>query len=115
MSASVITDAARIQTHMQFPYAVTAGVASQSLQLKGGLYDIWFSTSADMYVKVGPSVSPIPDGADQPAIAPANDVTLANGYLVRAGNTITVFVPYGARLGAISATAGNLCAHKVGE
>lgn len=116
MAASAITDSARIQGSVQTPHAITPGVATQTSILKGGLYDLWFSAAADMYVKVGPTlVGYTPEGADQPALVPATDVTAANGYLIRSGTTVTIYAPYGARIGAVSATAGNLCVHKVGE
>lgn len=56
--------------------AFTVGAASQSNALEAGSYDVW--GAADAYIRVG--------GTD------AENVTSSDGYLVRAGQTITVRV-----------------------
>ena len=74
----------------------TGAAATQSAPLAGGMYDVWVTT--DTYIKVGD---------------PANDVTTANGYLVKGGNAVCLMIGDNDRIGAVSAAAGTLSYHKV--
>jgi len=76
--------------------AVSA-VAAQTAVLPEGQYHVW--CSVECFIKVG---------------ATANDVTAANGYIVRADTTVAVPVRPGHRIGAIAGGAGTLSYHKVG-
>lgn len=76
--------------------AVSAA-AAQTPALEDGEYDVW--CSADVYLKVNPV---------------ANNVTTANGYLLRANNTLPLSVRAGHKIGAIAGGAGTLSYHKVG-
>jgi hypothetical protein len=64
--------------------------------LNEGIYDVW--CTVDVFVKVAPT---------------ANNVTTANGYLIRANNTVSVLVRTGSRIGAIAGGAGTLSYHQV--
>lgn len=65
--------------------------------LDQGAYDIWCST--DCYIKTA---------------ATANDVTTSSGYLLRSGNTITIAIDSGHKLGGITtAASGTLSYHRV--
>lgn len=75
--------------------AVSA-VADHTAVLPEGVYDVW--CTVDVYVKVAPT---------------ANNVTVANGYLIRAGNSVPVLVRNGSRIGAIAGGAGTLSYHQV--
>lgn len=82
------------------PYTVAA---AQSAALEEGWYDVWSTT--DCFIAVAQT---------------ATTVTSANGYLLRANNTVTVHVPGvqgsagGYKLGAIrSAVDGTLSGIKV--
>lgn len=70
---------------------------TQTSALTEGAYDIW--TTTDCYIKVA---------------ATASDVTTSTGYLLRSGNTITIAVGPGEKVGAITASAsGTLSLHRV--
>ena len=74
-----------------------SGTAAQTAVLDGGLYDVW--ATVDVYVKTGGT---------------ANDVTAANGYLIRIGETLpSLVVQAGDKIGAIAGSAGTLSYHKV--
>ena len=84
-----------LQGGSRIDLAVSAA-AAQTAALSGGIYDVWCDVAA--FIKVNPV---------------ANNVTVANGYLLRANNTIPVVVGDGDRIGAIAGGAGTLSAHKV--
>lgn len=72
--------------------------AAQSAALDEGVYDIW--TTADTYIRIATD---------------ASGVTTANGYLLRANNTIPVFVRQNHKIGGILASGtGTLSIHEVG-
>lgn len=74
-----------------------SGTAAQTAALTGGLYDVW--CTVDVYVKTAGT---------------ANDVTTANGYLIRVGETLpAMVVQNGDKIGAIAGSAGTLSYHKV--
>lgn len=73
-----------------------SGVAAQSAALSNGVYDVW--CTVDAYLKVATT---------------ANDVTTANGYLLRANTTVAFFVSEGDRIGAIAGGAGTLSYHRI--
>lgn len=75
--------------------AVSAA-AAQTATLDEGIYDIW--CTVDVYIRIAPV---------------ATGVTVANGYLIRAGNSVPVLVRAGSRIGAIAAGAGTLSYHMV--
>lgn len=73
--------------------------AAQTAALSEGIYDVWCTTAADMFISVGPT---------------ATGVTTANGYLVRSGTTARVRVREGSKIGAIVASGTpTLAYHKV--
>lgn len=84
-----------LQGNSRVDLAVSAA-AAQTAALPGGVYDVW--CGIDAFIKVGPV---------------ANDVTTANGYLLRANNTIPVVVGDNDKIGAIAGAAGTLSLHKV--
>lgn len=90
-------DALRIQGFSKTTLAVSA-VAAQTAALERGLFDVW--VDADTHIKVGPV---------------ADDVTVATGYKLFAGNTITLVIGAGDKIGAIAAGATNLHYHRVGD
>lgn len=74
--------------------------AAQTAALAEGIYDIWCTTAADMLIKVATT---------------ANDVTAANGYLVRSGTTFRCRIRTGSKIGAIVGSGTpTLAYHKVG-
>ncbi len=78
---------------------VTLSVAAaQTPVLSGGIYAVW--SDVDTHIKVDEV---------------ADNVTIANGYLLRADETIFVAVESGRKIGGIAAGAGTLSIHQVGE
>lgn len=90
-----VTEYVDLEGRVAATLAVSA-VAAQTAVLDEGVYDIW--CTVDAYVKVATT---------------ANDVTTANGYLIRANNTVPVLVRTGSRIGAIAGGAGTLSYHMV--
>lgn len=90
-----VQDAVDLQDRSQISLAVSA-TAAQTGVLAEGSYDAW--SDVDVYLKAGPT---------------ANDVTVNSGYLLRAGNTVTLAIRNKARLGAIAAAPGTLRLHQV--
>lgn len=90
-------EALRLQGFSQTTLAVSA-VAAQTAALERGLFDVW--VDADTHIKVGPI---------------ADDVTTSTGYKVYAGNTITLAIGAGDKIGAIAAGATSLHYHRVGD
>jgi hypothetical protein len=76
--------------------AVSAA-AAQTAVLPEGLYHVW--CTVECFIKVAVT---------------ANDLTAANGYIVRTSTTVAVPVRSGMRIGAIAGGAGTLSYHKVG-
>lgn len=75
----------------------TSTTAAQSATLAEGVYDVW--SASDTYLKVA---------------ATADDVTTSTGYLLRANQTIPVWVSQGSRIGAVlSSGTGTLSYHRV--
>ena len=90
------TDAISLSGNAQASIALSI-TAAQSAALPSGVYDVWATN--DCYIKVN---------------ATANDVTVATGYLLRAGNTISIVVPTQEKIGAIVASGtGTLYYHRV--
>lgn len=76
----------------------TSTTAAQSAALEEGIYDIW--AGVDTYIKVHTT---------------ANDVTTSNGYLLRANNTMPIYVRGNHKIGGILASGtGTLSYHRVG-
>jgi len=76
----------------------TSSTGAQSAALEEGIYDVW--SDVDCYLKVATT---------------ANDVTTSNGYLLRANNTIPVFVRRNSKIGVILASGtGTLSYHLIG-
>lgn len=73
-----------------------SGTAAQTAALTNGVYDVW--STVDTFLKVAET---------------ADDVTTANGYLIRANTTIPVFIPEGNKLGAIAGGTGTLSLHRI--
>ena len=84
-----------LQGNARIDLAVSTA-AAQTAVLPSGVYDVW--CGIDVYIKVDST---------------ANDVTTANGYLLRANNTVPIVLGDGDRIGAIAGAAGTLSAHKV--
>lgn len=94
---TAVSDAIDLYSNSRTDIA-TSTVAAQSAALTEGLFDVW--SDVDCYIKVNPT---------------ASDVTAANGYLLRANNTVVVFVRPGHKIGAILAVGtGTLSYHRVG-
>lgn len=91
-----VGDALDLENGAAVTLAVSAA-AAQTPVLAEGRYDVW--CTVDVLLKVA---------------ATANDVTAANGYLLRTGSTRTIAVRVGSRIGAIAAGSGTLSYHKVG-
>lgn len=90
-----VTDGVYLVNSTRTDTSVSA-VAAQTAALTGGVYDVW--STVDAYIRVA---------------ADASGVTTANGYLVRANNTVPVIVPNGYKIGAIAGGAGTMSHHKV--
>jgi len=84
-----------LQNNARVDLAVSTS-AAQTAALPPGVYDVW--CGIDAYIKVNTT---------------ADDVTTANGYLLRANNTIPVVLGDGDKIGAIAGASGTLSAHKV--
>lgn len=95
--AQQVADVVALENFAAVTLAVS-GVAAQTAALTLGVYDVW--CTVDVYVKVHTT---------------ANDVTVANGYLIRAGTTIPLRVLEGRKIGAIAGGAGTLSYHRTGE
>lgn len=65
----------------------TSTVGAQSAALAEGVYDVW--ATVDSYIKVAAS---------------ASDVTTTTGYLLRANQTIPLWVSNGNKIGAVLAS-----------
>jgi hypothetical protein len=91
-----IDDSIDIEGYAAVTLAVSAAAAQTAL-LEEGVYDVW--CTVDVFIKVA---------------ATANDVTAANGYLIRQNNTVAVYVRDQSRIGAIAGGAGTLSYHKTG-
>ena len=85
-----------LQGNSAVTLAVSAA-AAQTAALNQGVYDVW--CTVDAYVKVATI---------------ANDVTAANGYLIRVGYTVPLVVGDTDKIGAIAGSAGTLSYHRVG-
>lgn len=91
-----MNESAHIHGFSQASLSISA-VGTQSDLLLAGDYDVWADT--ECYVKVGPT---------------ASDVTTSTGYVIYAGNVVTLSVPVNCRIGAItSAASGTLKYHRV--
>ena len=69
---------------------------AQTAALPLGIYDV--CSTVDAYLKVA---------------FDASSVTTTNGYQLLAGNTVTLLIRAGRKLGAIAATSGSLKLHQV--
>lgn len=93
-----VSDTIHLEGNAQASVALTTSGA-QSGVLTQGDYDVWAST--DCYLKVDTT---------------ASNVTTATGYLLQAGNIVTLSVREGRKLGAVvSAGTSTLYYHKVGD
>lgn len=92
----LVSDAIDIEGRLAASFA-TSAVAAQSPALVEALYDVWASQDTYIAVETG-----------------ATSLTVANGYLVRASNTVTVLVRAGSKISAIAAGAGTLSYEAVG-
>lgn len=91
----LVSDAVNLFGNAAATLSISAA-AAQTDVLTAGIYDVW--ATVDCYLKVATT---------------ANDVTTANGYLVRSGTTVSVVIPTGCKLGAIAGGAGTLSYHRV--
>lgn len=89
-------DAINIEGSPSTSFAVSA-TAAQSQPLPMGTYDVY--SDVDVFIKVDET---------------ANDVTIAIGYKIFAGNVVPVHVADGRKIGAIAGGAGTLHFQKVG-
>ncbi len=92
-----INDAIDISGSAAATLAVSTSAAHTTNPVGEGLYDVW--CTVDVYIKTAVT---------------ANDVTTANGYLIRQNTTKKVAVRSDERIGAIAGGAGTLSYHKVG-
>lgn len=96
--AQDVVDLVDIEGYAQGNVPLT-GTGADDDDLEEGLYDVWCDDN--VYIKVDPT--------------DASDVTTSTGYLVRAGNTMTVKVRSGSHLGGVLASGtGTLYYHKIG-
>src|SRR5262245_23148834 len=94
----LVTDAIDIEGRARITQLSTSTSGAQTAVLAEGIYDVW--ASADTFIKIA---------------ATASDVTTSTGYLLRANNTVSIFIRAGSRIGAILASStGTLDAHMVG-
>lgn len=91
-----VTDPIDIEGEAQATLAVSTSEAATAA-LTEGIYDLW--SDVDTWLKVGTTVT---------------GVTSSTGYLLRANNTIPLFVRQSSKIGAIAGGAGTLRYHKVG-
>lgn len=90
------SDAAHLYGSTRVDVTLSA-TAAQSAALGAGIYDVWSTT--DCYIATETT---------------ATTVTTANGYLLRANNTISVVLPHNYKVGGITtAAAGTLSIFKV--
>jgi hypothetical protein len=76
-----------------------AATSTPTPALTEGLYDVWATT--DIYIRVQP-------------VGDASAVTAANGYLIRANNTVTVLVRPGSHISALSVAGGTMSYQMIG-
>jgi hypothetical protein len=76
---------------------LVAATAGSTPDLNEGIYDVWAGT--DIFVKVAPA-------------SDATAVTAANGYLIRANNTVSLLVRQGSHINALS-VAGTTVAYEM--
>lgn len=94
---TVNLDAVVLYGRQQQKFSVS-GVAAQSAVLPAGVYDVWCDVNC--WVAVGPTAS--------------TGLTSDTGYVIFAGNVVSVDVRNGDKIGAIAGSAGTLRFHQVG-
>lgn len=96
-----VSDGVQIQDRSQVtPLAVTSGAGAQTAALPEGLYAVW--ADVEIYIKVGTT---------------ASDVTVATGYVIRAGASPDTVELRGdaQKIGGIAtSTSGTLRMHRIG-
>ena len=93
-----ISDCVDLEGNSQGQVALS-GTVAQSVALDGGHYDVWYSGGADCYIGVSLDNS---------------NMTTSTGYLLMAGNMVTLRIGQGKKLGGITAgSTGNLCYHRI--
>lgn len=98
--AARVTDSISLSGNAQASVALSTTEAV-SAALDSGVYDVW--CASDCYLKVATA-----------ALHTATPVTTSNGYLLRAGNTVPIYVPDQEKIGGIVASGTTtLYYHKV--
>lgn len=96
------TDAVNISGYSQSAPVSLSTSAAQSAALTGGLYDV--NSDVTCYLKVAATANDVVAGAAS-----------GSGYKLVAGNTITLVVPDGQKIGGITSSgSGTLEIHRVG-
>lgn len=91
-----LAGAVSLRGHSRVDIAMTT-TAAQSAALTRGVYDVW--CDVNVFLKVDPT---------------ANNVTAANGYLLRANTTVPFYVNQDSKIGGILASGtGTLSYHAV--
>lgn len=97
---SRVHDAIDLVGKSQGSFAVSSAGGAQSGALNEGIYDVW--SDVNVYIKVVEV-----DGT-------ASNVTASTGYLLRAGNTVPLFVRHGGKIGGRTGSgSGTLRYHQV--
>ena len=97
--AQLDTEGADLENNSAGTLALSTS-ADQTAVLPEGLYDVWCSSAADIFIRVAPT---------------ATGVTTANGYLVRSGGSARVRIRGASRIGGIVGSGTpTLVYHKVG-
>ena len=87
---------ATVQGHTQQRLAVTTSEAVTG-RIDAGDYDLW--SNVETYIRIG---------------GDATGVTTSNGYVLFAGNVVTMRIDRGDQIGAIGVGGGTLSYHRVG-
>lgn len=99
MTIKNVQDAVRIKGSSQLTLA-TSGTATQLTSIPEGIYAIW-NDGVDIYLKH------MDEGGT------ATDVSVSNGYILKAGVTDTIEINHNDVLGAVAAGSANLYLHKI--
>lgn len=102
MADTNIKDAVRLVGYEQVTPLATTTSAAETAALTKGIYAIW-PESVDIHIKQ------VATGGD------ATDVTVANGYKLKAGSIDTIEVLEGDKIGSISTSSTTLHLHKISE
>lgn len=95
---SQVIDYADLEGSAANQLVLAAATATPSGPVVEGVYDVW-ALVGDVYVRVN-------------AQGDATSVTAGNGYLLRAGNTITVYIRPGSQFNVLSVAGTTFVYHR---